>query len=109
MSYRDAVVALAVIQAQAAAGDVELTRHADREMVAEAITTDEVREAIAAGAILEHYPDAQRGPCCLLYGRTAAGRPLHVVCTTTGTPLAIITVYVPLPPKWVTPTERRPR
>ncbi len=109
MDERDTAAALVAMQRQVATGDWALSRHARQELDAEVITPTEVREAIATGSILEHYPDAQRGPCCLLSGRTAAGRPLHIVCTTTATPLIIITVYVPQPPKWVTPTERRPR
>lgn len=108
MSYRDEVHALAVIQGQVAAGEWRVSVHARREMKAEAITLGELREAIAAGQVIENYPDAQRGPCCLLYGTTTAGRPLHLVCTTARTPVVIITVYVPLPPKWLSPTERRP-
>ena len=108
MSYRDEVVALAVLRGQVAAGEWEISFHADAAMEDEGISPDELREAIATGQILENYPDARRGPCCLLSGRTAAGRPLHLVCTTARTPVVIMTVYVPQPPKWVTPTERRP-
>jgi hypothetical protein len=32
---------------------------------------------------------------------------LHVVCTTAGPTLILITVYKPRPPKWVSPTQRR--
>ena len=109
MSERDEVAALAVIQALVTARDVEFSHHAREEMEDEAITTDEVLAAIVAGRILENYPDDPRGPSCLLSGATAAGRPLHVVCTTAAPVLRIITVYRPRPPKWVSPTERRPR
>ncbi len=40
---------------------------------------------------------------------TKAGRPIHVVCTTSHPTLIIITVYEPTPPKWVTPVERGSR
>ena len=109
MSYRDEVVALAVLRGQVAAGDVEFSHHAREEMEDEAIGTAEVLEAIAAGRILENYPDDPRGPSCLLAGLTRAGRALHVVCTTAAPMLRIITVYGPQPPKWVSATERRPR
>jgi hypothetical protein len=36
------------------------------------------------------------------------GRPLHVACTTGRPMVTIITVYEPKPPKWVTPSKRRP-
>jgi hypothetical protein len=105
----DMGVALVRIQAQAFARAIRVTDHTREEMEAEAITQAEVLEAITAGQIIENYPDHQRGACCLLSGRTAKGRPLHVVCTTSLPLLVIITVYVPTPPKWTNPTERKPR
>jgi hypothetical protein len=95
------------IRGQAASDNLRVTLHAHREMVDENISLDEVLEAFANGMILEDYPEHQRGACCLLYGRTGANRPLHIVCTTSRPTLIIITVYEPLPPKWVTPTQRR--
>ena len=83
-----------------------MTQHANQEMVAEEIALSEVFEAITSGDVLENYPEHRRGPCCLLHGRTSAGRNLHVVCTTANPMLVIITVYVPTPPKWSTPKKR---
>ena len=105
----EALVALLTqIQAQAAREDLRITVHAHAAMRDEAITLDEVLAAIATGQILEHYPEHRRGACCLLGGQTATGRALHVVCTTAQPVLVLITVYEPLPPKWITPTQRRP-
>ncbi len=100
---------LARIRVQASARAIRVTDHAREEMEEEAITLAEVFEAISVGQIIEHYPDHRRGSCCLLYGQTTGRRPLHVVCTTELLQLVIITVYVPAPPKWVSPTERRAR
>lgn len=98
---------LEAIHAQAAAANIRITQHAQQEMVEENIALDEALQAIASGQILENYPLHRRGPCCLLHGVTDSGRNLHVVCTTALPLLIIITVYEPLPPKWVTPTQRR--
>ena len=98
---------LSRIQRQAAVEALRVTQHAQVEMDAENITLNEVLAAIAHGQILEDYAEHKRGPCCLLYGCTHQGRPLHIVCTTAQVVLIIITVYVPLPPKWVSPTQRR--
>jgi hypothetical protein len=103
----DVEAVLRRIRVQAAAGNIRITQHAQREMVEEDITFDEVLEAIATGQILENYPEHRRGACCLLNGSTHEGRPLHIVCTTTRPVLIIITVYEPKPPKWITPTQRR--
>ena len=100
---------LAQLQAQAATETLRVTAHAREAMRDEAITLDEVLEAIATGEMLENYPAHRRGACCLLAGRTAAARPLHMVCTSTQPVLVLITVYEPQPPKWLTPTQRRPQ
>lgn len=100
-------VTLFRIQRQAIMQAIRITQHAQKEMDAEEITLDEVLEAIADGQILEHYTEHRRGPCCLLNGRTYKGRPLHIVCTTAQPLLIIITVYEPLPPKWIHPKQRR--
>lgn len=100
---------LADIQTQAATRAVRVTDHAREEMEDEAITLAEVLEAIATGQIIENYPEHRCGPCCLLYGKTAQGRSLHVVCTTSLNLLVLITVYVPTLPKWKSSTERNPR
>jgi len=103
----DVDVILARIRVQAAERAIRITDHAREEMEEESITLAEVLVAIANGQIIENYPDHKRGSCCLLYGLTARKRPLHVVCTTSLPQLVIITAYVPVPPKWIGPTERR--
>ncbi len=100
-------VMLAKMQEQARLKALRVTQHAQEEMDAEDITLREVREAIAKGQVLENYPEHLRGPCCLLYGQTEEGFPLHIVCTTAQPLLIIITVYKPTLPKWVSPTRRR--
>jgi hypothetical protein len=95
------------IRNQASAENILITQHARQEMADENVTFDDVLQAVVQGTILENYPRHRRGPCCLLGGTTQQGRPLHVVCTTTGSVLILITVYEPTPPKWITPTQRR--
>ncbi|HVA92783.1 MAG TPA: DUF4258 domain-containing protein [Chloroflexota bacterium] len=100
--------AVARIRARIATGALRVTQHAQQEMFADAITLDAVIEAIGTGQLLEDYPDHRRGACCLICGRSGSGRFIHVVCTTEQPVVIIITVYEPIPPKWVTPTQRRP-
>ena len=107
MDVTDWGVILERIQTQAREENIRLTQHAQQEMIEEDTVLDEVLEAIAHGRILENYPQHRRGACCLLHGLTQAGRSLHIVCTTARPMLIIITVYVPQPPKWITPTQRR--
>ena len=95
------------ICAQASVESIRVTQHAQQEMAEEDIVLNEVLEAIATGCILENYPEHRRGACCLLSGLTDNGRPLHIVCTTARSVLILITVYEPILPKWITPTQRR--
>ena len=100
-------VTLIKIRKQVFTGEVRITQHAQIEMDAEEISLDEVFMALSDCALLENYPEHKRGPCCLLYGRTFEERHLHIVCTTALPLLVVITVYEPLPPKWVSPVQRR--
>ena len=82
------------------------TRHARNEMRLEEfgpIREQEVFEAIQSGKVIEDYPDDKPYPSVLVYGRTAAGRPTHMVCAyAEDDDLAIvITVYEPDPARWV--------
>jgi Domain of unknown function (DUF4258) len=97
---------LSIIRTQAAKQLLRISQHAHREMVQEAIVIDEVFQAIADGQIIEHYPSHRRGACCLLYGKDHDGRDIHMVCTTGQSVLIIVTVYLPKPPKWISPIER---
>lgn len=105
MNELDAI--LVAIRDQAAREEVRVTQHAQQEMVEEAISMDDLLHAVLSARILENYPEHRRGACCLLHGTDAAGRDVHVVCTTAQRRLIIITAYLPLPPKWISPTQRR--
>ena len=77
----DTLSSIERIRDQAVRDEFRVTVHAHQEMVEEDIKLNEVIEAINEGQILENYPDHRRGPCCLINGRTAQGRALHVVCS----------------------------
>ncbi len=95
------------IKKQAKNENLRLTQHGQQEMAKEDVKLSDLFEAIATSEILENYPEHQRGSCCLIYGTTKKGKNLHMVCTTSLTTLIVITVYIPKPPKWRTPTQRR--
>ncbi len=69
----------------------------------------EVCEAVSSGEIIEEYPEDRPYPCFLIFGRTKANRPLHIVCAhNEEEKLAIIvTVYHPSPGLWVEYRKRR--
>jgi hypothetical protein len=104
----DLVAVLESIRQQAATESVRISQHAHQEMVEELIRLEDLFQAIAGGQILENYPEHRRGACCLLHGIDSAGRDIHLVCTTAQPMLIIITAYLPKPPKWISPTQRKP-
>jgi hypothetical protein len=65
------------------------------------ITTNEVRETILSGEIIEEYPEDQRGESCLIM-HTVQNRTIHVVCAPKAEYLAVITVYLPAVDQWTT-------
>lgn len=66
----------------------------------ELITTDEVRDVIFNGEIIEDYIEDKRGRSCLMLGTSYGKRPVHVVCAPKDEYLAIITAYIPSLEKW---------
>ncbi|MEW6363297.1 MAG: DUF4258 domain-containing protein [Acidobacteriota bacterium] len=94
------------LRQQAETDRLRVTVHAHQEMVEEDISLEDVRDVLLDPVLIENYPEHKRGPCCLVGQRTARGRYVHVVCTTSLDIAIIITVYEPRPPKWATPFER---
>lgn len=81
--------------------------HAESRMAERGITDAQVKAAILGGEVLETYTDDARGLSYLALG-FPEGQPLHVqVGYNKSRRLTIvITVYVPEPPKWMTPRQR---
>ncbi|MBI1894800.1 MAG: DUF4258 domain-containing protein [Candidatus Rokubacteria bacterium] len=73
------------------------------------IRVDEVLGALEVGEIIEEYPEDKPYPSCLLLGRTAEGRPLHIVCAPIPVEgrLVIITTYQADPARWDPEFRRR--
>jgi len=62
---------------------IRITLHGHQKMIEEEISYEVLRRSIAPVPSIEHYPEHQRGPCCLVYGYSSDERFLHIVCTTT--------------------------
>ncbi len=89
-------------------GLYEYSHHAVDQSTIRLISTKEIREAIEHGKIIEDYPNDKYGPSCLIYGKTALERPIHVQCSYPSRPLVkIITVYEPNPAIWINLEVRR--
>lgn len=83
-----------------------MSQHAFIESAKEKIEDQDILFAILNGETVESYPDDTRGSSLLISGRMTDGRPLHIVLGVALEELVIITVYIPVPPKWKSPTER---
>jgi hypothetical protein len=73
------------------------------------INRREVRRVVEHGELVEDYPGDPRGHSCLLLGRGAGGRPVHVVCSPKEDYLAIITAYLPASTQWEDDFKTRKR
>ena len=98
------------IQQKVVSEQFEFSKHAVDQSIVRRISVQEVREAVSAGEVIEDYPSDKYGPSCLIYGRTASGRPVHVQCSYPSRPLIkIITTYEPDPTRWQDfKTRRKP-
>jgi len=64
------------------------------------ISREDVKSVLAAGEIIEQYPDDYPYPSCLIFGQMFDGRPLHVVCGMGNNELWVITAYLPDIKEW---------
>ena len=80
--------------------------HAVRRMIKRSISRFEIEDVVMAGEIIEEYPDDKYSPSCLIYGKTKAGKNLHVQLSLPS-PVVIITVYEPDETEWIDYRVRR--
>lgn len=93
------------IKSKIRANQYVYTQHADIERRADGLSFAQIETALLNGEILEQYPDSGRGESCLVVG-FAEELPVHIICGWRGEKIALITVYVPHPPKFVDPWTR---
>ena len=90
---------MARIAQAVAAGQYRYTIDGAEQRIARRLRRHEIEEAIAAGEIIEDYPQHHHGPACLILGTTAQRKALHLLVS--DRPVAdIITVYEPDPTVW---------
>ena len=96
------------IRRHIAADQFEFSKHATDQSIIRRISVQEVRELFGSAEVIEDYPEDRFGPSCLIFGRTAAGRPLHIQCSYPLRPLIkVITLYEPDPARWIDFKRRR--
>jgi uncharacterized protein DUF4258 len=90
------------------ADQFEFSKHATDQSIIRRISVQEVRELFGCAEVIEDYPEDKYGLSCLIFGRTTAGRPLHLQCSYLSHPLIkIMTLYEPDPAWWIDFKRRR--
>ena len=87
-------------------GNYRFSEHAVNRMIKRRIDRAEVEEVVLAGEIIEEYPGDKYSPSCLVHGRTASGRALHVQVSVPPN-VVIVTTYEPNPNEWIDNRIRR--
>jgi len=80
--------------------------HAVKRMIKRSISRQEIETVIGEGEIIEEYPDDKYSPSCLIYGKTEAGRILHIQVSLPPV-VVVITAYEPDPEEWINGRNRR--
>jgi len=96
------------IQSKIQAEEYRVSDHAVKRMIQKSIERHEVVETILNGEIIEEYPEDKYSPSCLIYGKTSAGRDLHVQVSLPPK-VVVVTTYPPDPDEWVDCRIRRPK
>ena len=96
------------IRTKIAVDEFEFSKHAVDQSIIRRIRMSEMREAISNGEVIEDYPEDKYGPSCLIHGKTAGGRAIHVQCSYPSRQVVkVITVYEPDPERWIDFKVRR--
>ena len=82
------------------------SEHAIKRMIQRNIERIDVEEVILHGEIIEEYPEDKYSPSCLIYGKTKAGRNLHVQLSHPPK-VVVVTTYEPDSAVWIKAQIRR--
>ena len=80
--------------------EVFVTAHDSMSLRLIGIKAKDIRHAVSNGEIIEQYPEDYPFPSCLILGKDAQGRVIHVCMSDEGSSSRIITAYYPDPNKW---------
>ena len=97
------------IQSAIQNSELSLTLHAQIQITARRIAIREIRQALFSveAEVIEDYPEDQRGPSCLVYGK-AGDRVLHIHLSQPPG-IVVITAYEPDPARWEADLKTRKR
>jgi hypothetical protein len=89
--------------------EIQYRVHATRQMFARYLSNEDVERVLSQGQIIERYDDDLPLRRALLNGRSATGRPIHVVVVVSLSEkrMTIITAYEPDSARWSRNFTRR--
>ncbi|MBW1615651.1 MAG: DUF4258 domain-containing protein [Deltaproteobacteria bacterium] len=99
-------MSIAEIQDEIQKGEYRISEHAIKRMIQRSIERFEITEAILSGETIEECPKDKYFPSRLIYGKTKAGRKLHVQVSLPPN-LVIVTTYEPKISEWINCRIRR--
>ena len=100
----------AIICELVAARQVQLSMHGYDELINDNLLAREILAGIAAGVVVDDYPDYHKGACALVLQKDQLGNPVHVVwglAKGTQAPAILVTAYRPDPARWADGFTRR--
>lgn len=100
------------VHALAERGELVVSRHGFREIAADDIVFADIVTGMRDAALVEDYPDAERGPSVLVLQRDRNGQPLHIlwgIARDQEGPAVLITAYRPDANRWSLDFRRRVR
>ena len=80
--------------------NVLISDHAAMRFRQRGLKVKDIRSAVNNGEIIEQYPEDFPFPSCLIFGKAADEKIIHVVMSDEGKMSRIITAYYPDPDKW---------
>ena len=80
--------------------NIAITEHARIRLIERGIVINDVVSCIASGEIIKQYEDDKPFPSSLILGNSTHGTTIHVVETTHGEYIHLITAYYPDTDKW---------
>lgn len=82
------------IKEAVAKGKYKYTLHGAKQRIARRLKRIEIEDATKSSEVIEDYPKHHYGPACLILGKTAQGKALHILFSLQEI-VDIITVYEP--------------
>ena len=83
-----------------------ITQHSRKRLAEREIRIEDILHLINNGEIIEDYPDDKPFPSCLVLGKVD-DKAIHVVVSTDGDNIYIVTAYIPSENKWMPDMKTR--